>query len=305
MRLYRARFGLRSAVATPWQADTIFGHLCWGLRHRLDPAAVEEFLHEYREGRPPFLVSNGFPGNYLPRPLRPPVAAPQRAGGLAERRSAARLGKAAAGEEYLTVEEFNRALAGEDVLPAPKEFEAKRVVLKNQINRATSTTGGEGRLFELGEAYWPEVSVYVRAAEGEASWAREMLEWVADLGYGKRRSVGYGQVDSFSWEEFAGIAEPADATGFVTLSNFVPAPGDPREGYWRTLVKYGKLGEEYATGGNPFKRPVVMLLAGSCFHDSPIRSHYGRLVQGVSGAHPEVAQYGLALPVGARLPADY
>ncbi len=303
MMLYRARLRLRSAVGTPWQADTIFGHLCWALRYRSGPAAVEELLEEYRLGSPPFLVSNGFPGDYLPRPLCPPTTLAQGDSSLANRREVARAGKEAAREEHLTLDEFNRALRGELVVPSRKESGTGRAVLKNQISRATGTTGGEGQLYEFDETYWPEVSVYVRAAPDRVGQARELFGWLAELGYGKRRSTGYGEVESFTWEGFTGIAEPAEANGFVSLSNFAPARGDPTDGYWRTLVKYGKLGEEYATAGNPFKRPVVMLAAGSCLYSAAARFHYGRLVAGVSDEHPDVVQYGLALPVPVRLPA--
>ena len=89
---------------------------------------------------------------------------------------------------------------------------------------------------------------------------------------------------------------------FVSLSNFVPARNDPIEGTWQTIVKYGKLGEEYATGGNPFKRPLLMFTAGSTFYDAPCREYYGRVVKDIAPSYHKVVQYALALPVPIKLP---
>jgi CRISPR-associated protein Csm4 len=66
-------------------------------------------------------------------------------------------------------------------------------------------------------------------------------------------------------------------------------------------VKYGKLGEEYALEEIAFKKPLLMLEAGSTFYDSPVKQFYGRMVRGVSPAYPQVVQYGFALPVPMRL----
>ena len=66
-------------------------------------------------------------------------------------------------------------------------------------------------------------------------------------------------------------------------------------------MKYGKLGEAFASDVNPFKKPLIMLDAGAVFYDSPCREWYGRLVEGISPARETVAQYGFALPVPMRL----
>lgn len=44
---------------------------------------------------------------------------------------------------------------------------------------------------------------------------------------------------------------------FVTLSLFVPAQKDPTECAYKTMVKYGKLGERKTFCGNPFKKPLI------------------------------------------------
>jgi len=211
----------------------------------------------------------------------------------------------------LTLAEFNRAIAGERFNPDPKDVGQVRVTLKNQINRATSTTGGEGNLYSLEEGVVPRgddemarVSVYAWIAEGQLETVWRMFAGLAEDGYGKRKSVGYGEIESWDMSPFSGFSPPPRPEGFIALSNFVPAPGDPTDACYRLSVKYGKLGEEFANLPNPFKKPLVMLAAGSCFRAANVRPYYGRLVPGISPAHSAVVQYGLALAVPMKFPQD-
>ncbi|MFW0861811.1 MAG: type III-A CRISPR-associated RAMP protein Csm4 [Dethiobacter sp.] len=307
MKLYKVTYKLRSATASSWHADTIFGHLCWALRYHEGEDSLKDFLQEYEEGRPPLIVSNGFPLDYLPRPIMTPL--PFKPADKIERQFEDFKQRKMAGKgEYLTLEEFNRALNGEPVLPKEEnilkrkeQISSPRTTLKNQINRLTATTGGEGQLFDFEEYFWPRVSIYARIADEFIDQARKLFETIAPTGFGKRKSVGYGAIESMEFDEFDGFKTPSNANGFVTLSNFVPAGNDPVKGAWQTIVKYGKLGEEYANRGNPFKRPLLMLTAGSTFYDAPCKEYYGRMIHKVS-SYPEVVQYALALPIVAKLP---
>ena len=64
-------------------------------------------------------------------------------------------------------------------------------------------------------------------------------------------------------------------------------------------------GEELANSANPFKFPLVMLTAGSCFSaDGAIREWYGRLVDRIAPLpNVPIVHYGYALPVPAVLHA--
>jgi CRISPR-associated protein Csm4 len=203
---------------------------------------------------------------------------------------------------HLTSEEFSKALYGETFIPTSQVIDERRSTLKNQVNRLTGTTGEEGQLYEFEEYHWSEVSIYMKVEQGFEERVQSLLRYVAATGYGKRKSAGYGQVELVSFGLFGGFPLPPDANGFVSLSNFVPAANDPKQGSWQVLVKYGKMGEEYALGGNPFKRPLLMFRAGSTFYDSPCREYYGRLVQDISSTYPQAVQYAFALPVPMRLP---
>lgn len=311
MKLYRSTIVLRSASASLWQADTIFGHLCWHLAWRDGKKSLDNLLELSRQGSPPILLSDGFPADYLPQPILP-RGSPQRPS-KAERIRLQREFKHASQSEWLTLAEFNRTRQGETVTSQLREADVEQAISsrptsKNQIDRSTNTAGGaSGELYDFVETLLPEVSIYWRI-EGE-EWKKVVEEFLDDLkasGYGKRKSVGYGQIESFTLDEFDGFDEtPPQANGFISLSRFVPAPKDPTHGYWDIAVKYGKLGEEKAVSGQPFKRPLIQLECGSCFFDEVkpdwVNRWYGQLVGGIAPQHPEVKQYGFAFLVPMRI----
>jgi len=306
MNWYRVLLEMRSWSASTWQADTIFGHLCWGMKYLYGEDELTSFLGAYGAGSPPLLVSNGFPGDLLPKPLMPRSSATPAS--LEDQKKEFVRNKDAKRARYLSVAEFSRVISGErvsDVLTDEKErgqYEIRHVTLKNQISRLTGTTGEEGKLYPFKEFHWKTVSLYLKIADAFVDKAKSLVDYLAESGYGKRKSVGYGQLKKLSFDPFAGFQSPSDANGFVSLSNFVPSSNDPANGNWALIVKYGKLGEEYSLEQMAFKRPLIMLEAGSTFYDSPCREFYGRLVQGVSPPNPQVVQYGFALPVPMRLP---
>ncbi len=301
---YIASLKMQSASGTLWQADTIFGHLCWALRYLEGEKALDEFLEWYGAGLPPVLVSNGFPGDVLPAPLLKPSASPV-SGELREQYETFKKEKWKRRVAYLSQGDFARALHGEmlSVTAAPDKSETcqTRATLKNQISRLTGTTGDEGNLFTFEEHWWDTVTIYLKIETGFEKQIESLFDYLRNAGYGKRKSAGYGQIRSFTFQPFAGFDRPGDANGFVSLSNFVPAQDDPVDGSWRLLVKYGKLSEGYAADNNVFKKPCLMLEAGATFYDSPCREFYGGMVKGLSD-RPEVVQYGFALPVPMKLP---
>jgi len=295
MKLYKVTLQLTSPYTTDWQADTIWGHLCWALRFAYGEDELIKFLTRYSKDEVPLLVSNGFPGDLLPRPILPNKKITARSEFIAAKSNRKIM--------WLTPDEFTKSLNGDGLVLSEKNIGIADVTIKNQINRLTGTTGGKetdfaiGRLFNFPQQYLEMVSIYMKVAEDFVETLKELLDNLSKSGYGKRKTIGYGQFIVKSFNEFEGFSLPKNANAFISLSNFVPAAGDPTRGYWGILVKYGKLGEAFAITGNPFKKPLVMFKAGSCFYDSPIQNYYGRLVKGLSSNYPTVMQYGLAFPV--------
>lgn len=320
MQTYRLTFELASPGLTPWQADTLFGHFCWALARRAGDEAVQNLLARCRDGDPPLLLSDGFPPDAFPRPLLPPLTPPAGdAAPLAEQVEAMRQGKAARERKWLSAAQFRQVLRGETAPPPgppasrggmPEAQERPFATLHNRIDRLTGTTPaaeegtteGVGGLFALEGTFAPARVVYARVADEVGfDWQTLFKEDIQQTGFGKRKSVGYGAIRRVEIEPFDDFGEPEDADGFVSLSAFVPAKDDPTDGGWRADVKFGKLGEERAVGPNPFKRPLVRLLAGAAFRtNGPPRPFYGRLVDGVAPAASDAAQYGFAFAVGLR-----
>lgn len=305
MQSFQSVLHLQNAVLTPWQADTLWGHLCWHLAHRCDTSVLRDFLDLYRAGEPPILLSDGFPADLLPRPLLPPGygAAAMRitkAQRLETARNAKKLAKAA----WLTSDEFSRMRRGEAVVPSTsaedlKSLQGARVVSRNWVNRLTNTAGSP---FDLGEIYQRRVTVYWKVAPGYEDTVRNFLDDLHQGGYGKRKSIGYGAVGEYAFEACDDFAPVPDADAFVTLSRFVPAVHDPTDGFWNVAVKYGKLGEEWATSDHPFKQPLLQLECGSCFRTGGApRAWYGHLVENIHHTRSEVVHYGFAFAVPMKL----
>jgi CRISPR-associated protein Csm4 len=306
LRLYKSTLQLRSFSASPWLADTLFGHLCWFIVRSQGAADLQRFLGRYKvrqgDGDPPVLLSDGFPADYLPRPIllreESAIDLPK-----AERINFQREAKRVRQADWLTLDEFNKVRRGEIVNPSLTQEQVEKAVhlratTKNWINRLTDTAGDP---YDVSEIVLPRITIYWRIEDASLPLVSDFLADLKKTGYGKRKSIGYGQVESFTPpEEFSGFVDVPDANGFVTLSRFVPAPDDPTEGFWNAIVKYGKLGEELAASRNPFKRPLVQLACGSCFRAGLQREWYGQLVSGLS-VQEEVKHYGFAFPVPMKL----
>jgi CRISPR-associated protein Csm4 len=295
---------MKSASASLWQADTIFGHLCWSLLRRKGEDALKEFLEQYRNQNPVILVSDGFPSDFIVRPLF-----------LMHDRESEDLPKTDRIKRYrgindsiqsllMTVDDFLAAINGQKIQSNYSAKSNVRVVSKNKIDRSVNTAGGgSGELFDFTEYCIKSVDIYWRIAEDYVDMVRQFLDDLRETGYGKRKSAGYGQLEIQAFDPFDRFDHIQNANGFVSLSNFTPFEKDPVNGYWQKMVKYGKLGEEGASSQNPFKAPLLMLNAGSCFYDSPVRPWYGRVVEGLSRDWPSV-QYGFAFPVNVTLPEN-
>lgn len=301
MRDYRITIRLLSQLGTPWQSDTVFGHLAWHVAHGASDMSIEDFLRPFCEGRPPFVLSDGFPGGLLPRPFLP---VPTVAARTPAEYTAARTRQKAL---FVSCEDFDAIRCGDtsNWTPQPQpwtRFETPHASL-NRFTEATVGPGGEaeGGNFFITDMLTPTtgdtVSIYLRA---DAEWAQRvlaMLEQMAPLGFGRDRSTGAGAyevADCCPWDDFG----PLDgANGFVSLSSYCPAENDPTAGRWRIRLKYGKLGEN-AGDGNPFKRPLMQLEPGAVFLTDDPQPFYGRAVGDVAPAMPEAIQncYTLAVP---------
>lgn len=322
VRDYCIRIRLLSPVGTPWQSDTIFGHLAWHVAYGCAGMTIEEFLAPFREGRPPFVLSDGFPDGLLPRPFLPALSDASR-----DRQEYARTKRK---EKALLVsqEDFQKIRRGEVSAWEPVDHPWRQFdILHASINRLTGTTTApeaeesetpatEGHLFatrlsvperkiEEGKSEVALLSVYLRAEDPWGERVPEMLADLARVGFGRDKSSGCGAFEVIDVQPFDGFAPLADANAFISLSSYCPARHDPTRGRWKIRLKYGKLGEN-AGGANPFKRPLIQFEPGAVFiTHGPPRPFYGRAVENIAPAMPEAIQccFTLAVPCVVPNPA--
>lgn len=316
METYRLKIRLLGGFITPFQADTLFGAICWLIRYREGTGYLQRMLGDFRRGNPWFVLSNACPGDLLPRPLirLQRSTAANRDQLLIQAQEGKRLKKI----DYLSRTEFIALINGAaPVLENRAKPLVQSSVLHNQINRISGTTGGEGQLFELVESRLakkgpggPEerdhqdyLSIYIKIREPALrDWLLELFSLLGQTGLGKRKSAGKGAFSVIAMEQcdfFTSVKEP---NGYLSLSHFVPAPADPTRGFYKTFVKYGKLGEEYALTGCPFKYPLLMIRAGGVFFiKGGVRTFYGQMIDNIAPSHPEVLHYALAFSVPVRL----
>lgn len=298
MRYFQLLLELRGPGMTPWQADTLFGSLCWMVAQTRGEDALRKWLAPFRQRQPPFLLSDGFPGDLLPAPLVLAAASTTDTAGSVAAYDRVKRRKR---QVFVTPDDFAAICRGEIIDPVEVATGlTTESRLHNTINRCTGTTADEGSLYELEEFRVDEhLSVYL-AADDEATGQQvlSLIERLARAGYGKKKSAGYGAFAVREVRPWVPPALPAPANGFVTLAGFVPAVGDPVAGWWRYRVKYGKLGEERATQGAPFKRPFLCLEPGACFRTGGTPGTvYGQMLDGLAPAYPDVFQYAFAFPV--------
>ena len=300
---FRLSFRLRSLLGTPWQADTLTGSLAWLVAFREGEKGIGDFLALFIAGKPPFVLSDGFPEGLLPRPLKEKEAS------LANDLAAYAREKKLRKSEYLRVAQFEALRCGKPISidPVPSPWENVET-LHAAISRTTGTTSGEaGTLFATeslgvrseGEGrYAPNFDIYAICLQGWSGKLESLFRDLARVGFGRDKSVGLGQFDFAGMGHWEGFNHFDGANGFINLSTFVPAADDPTDGKWALSIKYGKLGEN-AGGGNPFKTPLLQIKPGGVFKTgAKPKPFYGRVVQGLAPGFPSALQicYGLAVP---------
>jgi len=304
MEDHRVRIRLKSPAGTPWQSDTIFGHLCWQVAYGVIGTDIDTFLQPFRDGNPPFVMSDGFPTGLMPRPMLQDSLETART--LDQYAADKRWRKAT----YISVVDFLAVCRGERTQGEPYDDPWVLATTPHaSISRVTSTTGEGGAFFETESAYLSspgEIDIYLRCKHGWADKVIELLRAVSKTGYGRDKSVGLGAFEVSSIEEFDAFAKFDGANGFVSISSMVPAASDPVDARYRLRVKKGKLGEEWVQP-NPFKRPLLQMEPGAVFKvHGEIKEFYGRVVKNLAPGKPEVVQncYALAVPCAVRENSD-
>ncbi len=312
----------RSAFGTPLVGDTLFGQLCWAVRHRYGNEWLTERLQGYTEGHPFMVISDAFPHGFLPLPTVPSRFFDD---SVEDRKILKK-------KRWLPVEKMERdvrAWQGH----ACNDREAADAVLRdngisldnprlqtitpqphNTINRGTGSTGEEMFAPYSMPQIWfhptMRFDLYVVIDEERIS-AEELSAALADIGhsgYGRDASIGLGKF------EFAGEARPTPlpkidkANAWLTFAPCSPQGlGFDRErSFYRSMTRFGRHGDTAALSGNPFKRPILLAETGGVF--APVngvvedsRLFIGQGLGGVSTDQPEAVSQGYAPVLAIRM----
>lgn len=272
---YRATLALHTPLGTPIAGDTLFGHLCWALREARGTAELTRQLEGYGAGSPWLVLSDAFPGGYLPKPTVPAHYEPERS---PEQR------KAAKGRRWVARASANlplrRLLAAtvDDATAYGRDDQGRSLAPQrrsqshNTLDRQTGTTGtGAFAPFTqplIFHAAAQPVDIYLVLDEDrlDAAAAGDLLRAVGLAGYGRDTSLGLGK---FSLEHLEPMAPP-DTKDSAAVAWWTLAPCAPQgldfagdRSYWRVLTRFGRHGNAHALAGQPYKTPVLLAATGA------------------------------------------
>ncbi|MCX7602759.1 MAG: hypothetical protein N2036_01665 [Bryobacteraceae bacterium] len=301
---YRIRFRLASPLATPLHSGTLFGNLCWAWRYLHGEASLGQWLCSLAED--PFLISDGFPADMLPRPLLKP--APVRPLTLEEIQRQKKLRKRkliprsvfaglrdqmseAALLERLAKLEKEEGEHRSRLTPHELERQGREAWVRlphNRIHRITGRTPDEGGLFFTEELWASGLrqyrDVYVQTSLPPER-LQELFQLVARWGYGKDATWGRGRFDGIEITPetdglFDGKLPRAMSLSHGSLTANMSQPR------YQLETHYGRLGGVYSASSSPFKFPLLLLKPGSTFEAG--QGPFGELLREVHPAMPAV-----------------
>jgi CRISPR-associated protein Csm4 len=311
----------QTAFGTSLAGDTLFGQLCWVLRHRFGNDWLTEHLAGYTEGRPFLVLSDAFPQGFLPLPTVPRAF-------WAQNDQADR--KALKKKRWLPLEELaadfrqwqsrarNDTEAAAGILRKhgidAKDAALQKITVQphNSINRATSTTG-EGMFTPYGMTqlwFHPEMRLDLYALIDDARiTAQELVDALMDMGksgFGRDASIGLGKFAIVRDAAFTGLPSAPGANAWLTLAPCAPQGLglDAAKSFYQPLTRFGRHGDAAVHSGNPFKRPLLLAKTGSVFapkNDTCEAAFLGRGLGGVSTSQPEAVAQGYAPVIGIRM----
>ncbi|MBN2572351.1 MAG: hypothetical protein JXA68_09510 [Ignavibacteriales bacterium] len=316
MKTYILTLKQKSGLLTELQSDTIYGHFCWRLKEQFGVEKLTEFIALYRKNQPIFILSDGLllVGNeiHFPRPFvfnKPEIKQTK-----SEKILEFVKRKSSKERNFINLSELNKFLSSGKVdleekssidssvkpqVKKPVKTETLRVSVQIDRNNFGSSEGG---LFSYNPKYTREdVSyvIFIKVLDEnrfDLFKCENILKELFRLGYGKKKSSGYGQFEVGDIVEFNEFEKLSDPNAFMILGNYLPSEDDKALPIGYDInTKYGKLGEDLSQSENPFKNPIVFLTAGSCFRTTTKKDFYGRVTEPdeISKANSFAVQFGI------------
>lgn len=312
------KFALRplTAFATPLMGDTLFGQLCWAIRHGWGEARLAALLDGYTAGHPFLVVSDAFPGGFLPLPALPAAHWAGQSGDPKERKLLKRI--AWVPDDLLGTPLETWQVQAKERRPAQADF-CSRPQPRNSLNRLTQATGkGEGFSPYTVRQHWydegAQLDIHVRLDDSRFVRAdlAAALAHTGAAGFGKDANVGLGKFECGPAEDCSlhGHAAP-DA--WLTLAPCAPQglAWNAARCFYRPFTRYSRHGDIAARLGAPFKNPLLLAATGALLAplggDDWSRGWVGQGLGGesrISKAIRETVHQGYAPALPVRLPAS-
>lgn len=308
--LYKLTISPYSSFSYPIQSDTLFGAFCWSYKYLYGTEKLEKFLEICITQKPPIIFSNMFFQNMLPIPLYALNKIKNNDYGkdLEKYKKIKKINK----NSVLPKQIFLQVLENNyenivDNIKLPKLY--TQTETHNMVSRDTNIVDnidGSGSLYSI-DTYYSKVNfdIYI-LCEDEITKYMPVLEIMFELGIGGKKSTGKGG--------FKIIKEPTieqeliknfeNANGFVSISNFIPDKIDPTNGYYSIISKFPKLDREFANSETPFKKPLAMIEAGSCFYYSLKRDYCGVCLDNISSLYKKIMINGCGIAIPMCLDED-
>jgi CRISPR-associated protein Csm4 len=306
------RFTLRplSAFGTPLAGDTLFGQLCWTLRHQLGNVRLNELLHGYTSGQPFAVLSDALPAGHVPLPNVPSEGWQKSTTADAPDR------KALKKKKWLPLGDLAKpfvqwqSLAKSDAEVAPNAATPiERAQPHNTINRQTGTTGeGQFAPYAMPQIWFHpamQFDLYVVLDVARLSLVEltATLDYIGKVGFGRDASIGLGKFELQGDATPASWTTAANANSYLTLGPCAPQGLGfcPVRSTYQVATRFGRHGDAAVRSGQPFKRPVLLTKAGGVFWPEAPTADCLFIGQGLGGANnpvslamPETVQQGYA-----------
>ncbi len=309
MEIIKIRFKPRGLFGTNLSSDTLFGHICWSIKYIYGEDELLDMLYKFNNGKPWFLLSSGFPDGFLPKPVLPTRELKYEPNKPKKEVNEARKKMKDSKKNDLALfsdisnnqKSFNPSI---QYSYNKEKFEKIKInnfeITRNSINRETFTVL-EGYLF-TDNYYWTNTGIdfisYLGVIDNkyDKKYYEKIFDYLSRTGIGKDKSIGKGlfdiTIEDISEEEKNLFSYKSDY--FISLSHSAGADLNPLS--YHLFIKYGKVGEEFATSGQFYKKPIVFYKNGALFKGQSGDDIYGGMVKNIH-TNKDIVQYGYCFPL--------
>ncbi len=278
-----------SAFATALKGDTLFGQLCWAIRHRYGEQRLTNCLNGYTENQPFAVLSDAFPEGYLPLPKLPSCFYQTNTDAL-DRKALKKRHWLAIGDVSKPLEQWQMAAVDAKTISAEtaSSLSEKHPQPHNTINRQTNTTGDGFAPYSVEQEWFiPNLnwSLYLLLDTSKLSLAEceQCLKDIGEFGYGKDATIGMGKfrIDKFDQQT---LPSQSVANACLTLAPLAPQGLgiDAENSYYQLFTRFGRHGDiAVHQAGKPFKNPILLAQTAAVFSITPPKD--GFIGQGIGG----------------------